>query len=127
MWIDSYHGAKVRISDQIARDNIAAKANQLLEAHEKTLLAVYGNGPEAYWWQAWITKNMPELTHSALLYDVEEIEKEMSWPWKRKGLSYFCHVEVLGGYRERRLNFISYWLIKWVHGEIKLIQMGIGK
>lgn len=54
-------------------------------------------------------------------------------PWQRRGLYYVCRYNIYGaggakplkllGQVSKELHFISYHLIKWIHGEQKLIEM----
>ena len=54
--------------------------------------------------------------------------QSMNNPWKRKGLFYkadfriYRNGRIIGDYT-KRLDFISYHVIKWIHGEKKLIDM----
>jgi len=52
----------------------ANKANELLEAHEKTLPRVYGIPEPAEGWNGY---NVCTDTHTALLYNVEQIGEEI--------------------------------------------------
>jgi hypothetical protein len=56
----------------------------------------------------------------------------MTNPWRQEGFFYVARLELTrictdGRYRaahmERKLDFVSYHLIKWIHGEQKLIDM----
>lgn len=50
-------------------------------------------------------------------------------PWKRKGLFYHASLNIYGGSNvylctvNKRLDFVSYHFIKWIHGQGKLNQM----
>jgi hypothetical protein len=48
-------------------------------------------------------------------------------PWKRDGLVYIYRREWIEGPIKhtlvRKLDFVTYHLIKWIHGESKLIEM----
>ena len=51
-------------------------------------------------------------------------------PWKRKGLFYYATLTVYGnavvrGTVKKKLDFVSYHLIMWIHGESKLRAMAL--
>jgi hypothetical protein len=57
----------------------------------------------------------------------------MKNPWKRKGLFYYARFNLFTGRSHRfvgtmdtRLFFVSYWAIKWYHGDRELFRMGMG-
>jgi len=47
-------------------------------------------------------------------------------PWVRKGLTYEVTLAYANGLTvTKRLDFLAYHLIKWIHGEQKLIEIAM--
>lgn len=51
--------------------------------------------------------------------------------WKRKGLFYYANLELFSGFGmhlgtvTKRLDFVSFHVIKWIHGDRKLLDMAL--